>query len=118
MSKVGARITTGEAVRGIKAAAPEDRARLLGSLRVELSDGFRARLMRDRSFRTRLAQAVGRMPDSEYLKYVGGLSDPDLASTIVVQIPAYRDGELLKTIESARAQAAARVDPGRRRRRA
>lgn len=57
-------------------------------------------------FRQQVAHEAERIPGSEYLTYLGRIGDLDLASTILVQIPSYRDAELLKTIQSARSQAA------------
>lgn len=88
----------GRAVEAIKAAGPGDRAALLSELRMGLSAENKRK-----TDRMRLA---GRLRGSKYMEYLEGIQEPDTASTILVQIPAYRDSELLKTIQSARTQAA------------
>lgn len=82
----------GPSAEDVKRAAPEDRAALAGGLRA------------------RLAAAMGRMPGTAYLEWLRDVEKPDLASGISVEIPAFEDPELQKTIKSALAMAA---NPGR-----
>lgn len=51
-------------------------------------------------------RAQARRPGREYLDYVAGVENPDLSSTILVEVPSYCDSELMKTVEAARAMAA------------
>ena len=62
-------------------------------------------LLRDR-FRVRLRAEMLRIPGSEYRDYLNGIADPDLESTVLVEIPAYKDPELMPTIRAALAMAA------------
>lgn len=57
-------------------------------------------------FRSRLRADMARMAGSEYLAYIGRIAAPDLSSTILIEIPAYRDPEVVNTVEAVLAQAA------------
>lgn len=57
-------------------------------------------------FRARVAQELARNSGSAYLGYVRGMAEPDLGSTILVEIPAYDDPEVVSTVKSALAMAA------------
>lgn len=57
-------------------------------------------------FRSRLRADMARMAGSEYLSYISGIADPDLSSTILVEIPSYDDPEVVNTVRAALAQAA------------
>ena len=45
-------------------------------------------------------------PDAPYLKWLEGIPDPDMSSTILIELAAYADTELLPTIRAALAMAA------------
>lgn len=45
-------------------------------------------------------------PDTAYLKWLEGIPDPDMSSTILIELAAYADAELLPTIRAALAMAA------------
>lgn len=49
-------------------------------------------------------------PESGYFGYIAGVRDPDLDSTILIEIPSYMDPELVPTVRAALASAA---NPGR-----
>lgn len=85
-------------VEALRSAGPGDRSALL--------DKLRTRLLTEQRFKTDLKVMTAKLPDSKYLDYIRHIDASDLESTILVQIPAYQDSELLKTIQSARAQAA------------
>ena len=57
-------------------------------------------------FRARLRAEMLRISGSEYLEYLKKIGKPDLASTILIEIPAYRDPEVLPTVRAALAMAA------------
>lgn len=57
-------------------------------------------------FRAKLRAESLRVPGSGYLGYLKNLSQPDLDSMILVEIPAYCDPELLNTVYAARSMAA------------
>ena len=57
-------------------------------------------------FRARLRAEMLRIKDSEYLDYLKKIEDPDLISTILIEIPAYKDPEILPTVKAALAMAA------------
>lgn len=61
-------------------------------------------------FRVRVRKERLRFRDSKYLEYLSGIERPDLSSTILVQIAAYKDPEVVNTVRAALAMAAA---PGR-----
>lgn len=54
-----------------------------------------------------LAEQMARLPDSPYLEWLMGTENPDLSSGISLEIPAFEDPELQKTIKAALAMAAA-----------
>lgn len=62
-------------------------------------------IMRDRLHRA-IEEIRGRIPDNPYLRYIESIRDPDMSSTILIQIAVYRDMNLLDTIYGALAQAA------------
>lgn len=62
-------------------------------------------IMRDRLHRA-IEEIRGRIPDNPYLRYIESIRDPDMSSTISIQIAVYKDMNLLDTIYGALAQAA------------
>lgn len=54
-----------------------------------------------REYYLRLRRKVKQFPENAYFAYLDGMAQPDLASTILIEIPAYQDPELLPTMRAA-----------------
>lgn len=65
--------------------------------------GRRAWHMNDmkRRFKLAVRRKLSEYSDNTYFAYVNGLEQPDLSSTILVEIPAYHDPLLMWTIHNA-----------------
>lgn len=59
-----------------------------------------------RAFKSALEALAARLPGAPYVEYLAKVKDPDLASTILIEIPAYCDPDILNTLNAARAMAA------------
>lgn len=57
-------------------------------------------------YRQRLDQKLARFPGSQYFRYLDGLGHADLDSTILIEIAAFRDPELIPTMMAAITMAA------------
>ena len=62
--------------------------------------------VRKRNFQLGLMQLLARLPDNGYIGYLKDVLVPDLSSTILVEIPSYRDPQVVRTIRAAMDQAA------------
>ena len=60
----------------------------------------------EKGFRDSLRPYAERYPDSRYVKCLLQVESPDMASEILIEIPAYDDPELLNTVNAARLNAA------------
>lgn len=67
------------------------------------TDGAR---FRERLYGMRAAGLEAQLPGNKYVGYLRGIADPDLDSTILLEIPSYMDKELPGTIRSALLNAA------------
>lgn len=56
-------------------------------------------------FAARLRGEAGKLPGSGYLAYIGSIAVPDLASTILIELPSYDDPEVVNTVKAALAMA-------------
>lgn len=54
-----------------------------------------------REYYLRLRRKAKRFPENAYFAYLDGMAQPDLASTILVEIPSFQDPELLSTMRAA-----------------
>lgn len=61
---------------------------------------------RDMLYSMKTADLVMRLPGNKYVAYLDGIDGPDLDSTILLEIPSYRDRELPRTIRAALLNAA------------
>lgn len=100
-----------QVARGVAPAAGAQRglARFRARVKADLAKCDRTRFMteeRDAAGNVLSRREQARRPGVEYLDYIAGIKDPDLVSTVLVEIPSYCDPELRNTIEAARAMAA------------
>ena len=90
-------------------AAAKLKARFAARVKSDQVGFSRARLaMTGRGGKGNVAVQAARRdrPGEKYLGYVAGIEDPDLSSTILIEIPSYCDPELRNTIEAALKMAA------------